>query len=142
MKRIVICCDGTGNEYSENNTNVVLLYDVVVKDANQVAFYDPGVGTGGWVYNEESGKFNAKSDQATGGGLQKNVEDAYRFLMDTWEPGDKVYIFGFSRGGWSMQPISTTIRRDTFTPRGSREHSQGLARSTSSACGIPSSLSS
>ena len=44
-KNIVVCCDGTGNEYGPNNTNVVKLYEAIVRDADQVAFYDPGVGT-------------------------------------------------------------------------------------------------
>lgn len=43
MKNIAICCDGTGNEYGPNNTNVVKLYQSVVRDAEQIAFYDPGV---------------------------------------------------------------------------------------------------
>ena len=47
-KNIVVCCDGTGNEFRESrrNTNVVKLFEVVVKDpARQIAYYDPGVGT-------------------------------------------------------------------------------------------------
>ena len=48
MKNIVTCCDGTGNEYGRNNTNVVETYALVEKDEDQVAWYDPGVGTGGW----------------------------------------------------------------------------------------------
>ena len=42
-KNIIICCDGTGNEYGQHNTNVVKLYEAIVRDANQIAFYDPGV---------------------------------------------------------------------------------------------------
>ena len=45
MKNIVICCDGTSAEYGHNNTNVVKLYQRVVRDSDQIAFYDPGVGT-------------------------------------------------------------------------------------------------
>ena len=47
MKNIVICCDGTGNEFGRNNTNVVLAYMLAEKDEQQAAYYDPGVGTGG-----------------------------------------------------------------------------------------------
>ena len=43
-KNIVVCCDGTGNEYGSNNTNVVKLYEAIVRDRDQAAFYDPGVG--------------------------------------------------------------------------------------------------
>ena len=62
MKNIVICCDGTGNEYGRNNTNVVETYVLAEKDASQVAYYDPGVGTGGWEYDEESGSLKALAD--------------------------------------------------------------------------------
>ena len=45
-KNIVVCCDGTGNEYGKKNTNVVKLFEILDKDTNrQIAFYDPGVGT-------------------------------------------------------------------------------------------------
>ena len=44
MKNIVICCDGTGNEYGRHNTNVVETYVLAEKDAAQTAYYDPGVG--------------------------------------------------------------------------------------------------
>src|SRR5918999_2355577 len=103
MKNIIICCDGTGNEYCDHNTNVVELYSVAVKCSKQITFYDPGVGTGGWEYEEESGLLKAKRDQATGDGLQKNVEDAYRFLMRYYEEGDRVFLFGFSRGAFTVR---------------------------------------
>ena len=51
MKNIVICCDGTGNEYGKNNTNVVETYGLAMKTRTQLAYYDPGVGTGGWACN-------------------------------------------------------------------------------------------
>ena len=71
MKNIIICCDGTGNEYGRNNTNVVETYTIVEKDQTQIAYYDPGVGTGDWEYHDETGDLRAKGDQATGWGLQK-----------------------------------------------------------------------
>lgn len=106
MKNIVLCCDGTGNEYGKNNTNVVELYSLSLKNERQVTFYDPGIGTGGWEYEEESGILQAKKDQATGYGLQKNVLDAYQFLMETFEPGDKIYLFGFSRGAFTVRSLA------------------------------------
>ena len=44
-KNIVICCDGTGNELGENNTNVVLTFEKIERNNQQIGFYDPGVGT-------------------------------------------------------------------------------------------------
>jgi uncharacterized protein (DUF2235 family) len=106
MKNIIICCDGTGNEYGVNNTNVVQTYDVAIKDTDQITYYDPGVGTGGWEYNEKTFELKSKADQATGVGLQKNVLDAYRYLMDTFEVGDRLYLFGFSRGAFTVRSLA------------------------------------
>lgn len=111
MKRIVICCDGTGNEFGRNNTNVVETYALVEKNEDQVAYYDPGVGTGGWEYHEETGDLRAKSDQATGVGLQKNVEDAYRYLMQCYEAEDLIYLFGFSRGAFTVRSLAGMLHK-------------------------------
>jgi uncharacterized protein (DUF2235 family) len=47
-KNIVICCDGTGNEFSDRNSNVVKLYGTLIIDGKrQVGYYHPGVGTMG-----------------------------------------------------------------------------------------------
>ena len=106
MTNIVICRDGTGNEYGRNNTNVVETYTLVEKDQEQIAYHDPGIGPGGWEYHEETEVLRAKSDQATGMGLQKNVEDAYRCLMHCYESGDRVYLFGFSRGAFTVRSLA------------------------------------
>lgn len=106
MKNIIICCDGTGNEYGENNTNVVQTYDIAINDADQITYYDPGVGTGGWEYNEATFELKSKADQATGVGLQKNVVDAYSYLMKTYEEGDRLYLFGFSRGAFTVRSLA------------------------------------
>ena len=106
MKNIVVCCDGTGNEYGTNNTNVVTAYELAEESERQRRYYDPGVGTGGWVYEEERGTLRAAMDQATGYGLGKNVEDAYRFLMQVYEDGDRVFLFGFSRGAFTVRSLA------------------------------------
>ena len=111
MKNIVICCDGTGNEFGRNNTNVVLTYMLAEKDEEQVVYYDPGVGTGGWEYEEDGVGLRAKGDQATGRGLQKNVEDAYRYLMSRYVPNDHVYLFGFSRGAFTVRSLAGMLHK-------------------------------
>ena len=111
MKNIVVCCDGTGNEYGTNNTNVVTAYALSEKSERQCCYYDPGVGTGGWVYEEDRGTLRAAMDQATGFGLQKNVEDAYRFLMHAYEDADRVYLFGFSRGAFTVRSLAGMLYR-------------------------------
>src|SRR5262249_30195537 len=105
MKNIVVCCDGTGNEYGKNNTNVVDLYSVARQTDTQVTFYDPGVGTGGWEYEEETCKLRGKGDEGSGEGFQRNVEDAYRYLMGCYEDGDRIFLFGFSRGAFTVRAL-------------------------------------
>ncbi|MDQ7050973.1 MAG: DUF2235 domain-containing protein [Enterobacterales bacterium] len=111
MKNIIICCDGTGNEYGSNNTNVVETFALAKKNSKQITYYDPGVGTGGWEYDESTGGLSAKSDSATGHGLQKNVLDAYQFLMECYEEGDRVYVFGFSRGAFTVRSLAGMLHK-------------------------------
>src|SRR5882672_990774 len=84
-KNIVICCDGTGNEFGDHNSNVVKLYGSLIVDQNQqVAYYHPGVGTMGApaASNRFSEAWSVVAGLAFGAGLLDNVGDAYRFLME------------------------------------------------------------
>jgi uncharacterized protein (DUF2235 family) len=68
----------------------------------QVVFYDEGVGTGNILERVTGGAF--------GDGLEKNVADAYRFLMLNYEEGDEVFLFGFSRGAYTARSTVGLIR--------------------------------
>jgi len=106
-KNIVICCDGTGNEFGESKSNVVKLYKMLVHDASQPAYYHPGVGTMG-ARNALSGigKWWTKViGLAFGYGISDNIADAYQFLMRTFQPGDVLYLFGFSRGAYTVRAL-------------------------------------
>jgi uncharacterized protein (DUF2235 family) len=109
MKNIVICTDGTGNEFGKNVTNVVETYVLCKKNASQLVYYDPGVGTGGYHYNEGTGKLKAAYDKGTGAGVHQNTEQAYTYLMEVYEPGDKVYLFGFSRGAFTARALAGAL---------------------------------
>ncbi|HWH09146.1 MAG TPA: DUF2235 domain-containing protein, partial [Candidatus Thermoplasmatota archaeon] len=113
MKRLVVCCDGTWNtadavvDGKPCPTNVVKMARAVLpRDANgvpQVVFYDEGIGTGGLLDRVVGG--------ATGRGLMRNVGDAYRFLVWNFEPGDEVYLFGFSRGAYTARSLAGLVRK-------------------------------
>src|ERR1035438_132667 len=106
-KNIVICCDGTGNEFGESKSNVVKLYKMLVYDASQIAYYHPGVGTMG-ARNALTGisKWWTKViGLAFGYGISDNIADAYQFLMRTFQPDDRLYIFGFSRGAYTARAL-------------------------------------
>jgi len=108
MKNIVICCDGTGNEYGERKSNVVKLYQCLHNvPGRQVTYYHPGVGTMGDMRAlSEAGRAWTKfRGLAFGYGLSENIVDAYRFLMQTFEEKDAIYIFGFSRGAYTARAL-------------------------------------
>lgn len=110
MKRIVICSDGTWNtpdaEGEGTPTNVARLAGVVPAhdDAGveQLTYYGTGVGTRGnrlkrWIAG------------ATGWGLSDNLLDAYRFVVAHYEPGDELFLFGFSRGAFTVRSLGGLI---------------------------------
>lgn len=108
-KNIVICCDGTGNEFGDNNSNVVKLYSTLVVDGKrQVGYYHPGVGTLGapTAHNKVSKAWSMVMGLAFGAGLLANVGDAYRYLMNVYEDDDKIFIFGFSRGAYTARALA------------------------------------
>jgi uncharacterized protein (DUF2235 family) len=106
-KNIVICCDGTGNEFGSRNSNVVKLYKTLIRNQTQVAYYHPGVGTmGARNALTRIGKWWTRViGLAFGYGISDNIADAYQFLMRTFEPDDRVYVFGFSRGAYTARSL-------------------------------------
>ncbi|GLH81309.1 hypothetical protein SSBR45G_62180 [Bradyrhizobium sp. SSBR45G] len=117
MKNIVICCDGTGNEISENISNVLKLYRCLRKTdkttPHQAVFYDPGVGTltqpDSW--HRFKTNFNLVLGLATGYGLDDNVINAYCFLATHYQDGDRIFLFGFSRGAYTVRVLAGLIHK-------------------------------
>jgi len=110
-KNILICCDGTSDEYARDSTNVRRTTHVAVRDAGQVIYYHPGVGT--MAPANVRGKlrtwFRLKLDGAFAYYFEDHVADAYRYLMDQYEEGDTVYLFGFSRGAYTVRALAGLI---------------------------------
>ncbi|MFM9963798.1 MAG: DUF2235 domain-containing protein [Planctomycetaceae bacterium] len=103
MKKIILFSDGTGNTGGGVNSNVWRLYeaiDVNIKD--QVTFYDDGVGT-------QENKYIRAVSSGTGFGVRGNVKDLYSFLLQQYEPGDQIYLFGFSRGAFTARVLSNLL---------------------------------
>jgi uncharacterized protein (DUF2235 family) len=112
MKNIVICCDGTGNEFGDNNSNVVKFYSaMIINGLQQAGYYHPGVGTMGspTARNRVSKAWSVLTGLAFGAGLVNNVADAYRYLMNTYEAGDQVFLFGFSRGAYTARALAGVL---------------------------------
>lgn len=120
-RNLIICCDGTGNQFGAVNTSVVRIVQSIERDpAIQRLYYDPGVGTlpepGVW------GKFQQTCSQvaglAFGAGLMFKVQEAYTYLMNIWEPGDRIFLFGFSRGAYTVRVLAGMLHTLGLMPRG------------------------
>ncbi|SIS57083.1 Uncharacterized alpha/beta hydrolase domain [Roseivivax lentus] len=119
-KKIILLLDGTSNQIdAKQRTNVLRLYQCLRKMDDQVVYYDPGVGTIGDenVWLSAWRKVQEVWGMATGWGLDRNVKDAYQFLVENYDPGgeaedgtkvpaDEIYLFGFSRGAYSARVLA------------------------------------
>jgi len=99
-KKIILLSDGTGNSAGKVwRTNVWRAFQALeLKGSNQIAIYDDGVGT-------SSFKPLAILGGAFGYGLKRNVLNLYKFLCRNYQPGDKIYAFGFSRGAFTIRIV-------------------------------------
>jgi uncharacterized protein (DUF2235 family) len=120
-KNIVISCDGTANEFSRDRTNVVKLFFTLVHDPlRQVAYYHPGLGT-----MEPPGTLTTTKRLLTKGlgllfgwGLEADIRDAYGFLMNQFEESDHIFLFGFSRGAYTVRAVTALLHMYGLIRRG------------------------
>ena len=111
-KNIVLLSDGTGNSAAKPfKTNVWRLYQAldlgpprVPGQVQQIVFYDEGVGT-------ENFKPLRLLGLAFGIGLARNVKDLYTFLCRNYNPGDGIFLFGFSRGAFTVRVLAGLVLR-------------------------------
>ncbi|OIQ27176.1 MAG: hypothetical protein BM562_15165 [Alphaproteobacteria bacterium MedPE-SWcel] len=112
MRRLVICCDGTWNtaDQHENGTptptNVAKLHSLVdTQDRSgtgQIVYYRTGVGTSGGFFRRALGG-------AIGLRLEDDIMSAYKFLAETYAPGDEIFLFGFSRGAYTVRSLAGMV---------------------------------
>src|SRR5258707_6907501 len=119
-KNILILADGTGNESGllpdESRTNVYKLFratrtgpDTTVDPEKQIAFYIPGVGTPGVTPPSKWKRAWKGIEQAVGGGLTAQIVDCYSAIISVWAAGDRIYLFGFSRGAYCVRCVAHVL---------------------------------
>lgn len=118
VKNICIFSDGTGQmggvRPDQRLSNVYKMYramrpgpDAPINPAEQVAFYDPGLGTG-----ESGGLFRRIKpilESAVGTGIDHNIIDCYEHIIAHYQPGDRVLLFGFSRGAYTVRALANVM---------------------------------
>lgn len=122
-KNILIFSDGTGQagglRPDQRLSNIYKLYratrpgpDSPIDPASQVAFYDAGLGT-----DEDGGALPIRAwryvrkllSSITGTGIGRNITDGYTAILKAYEPGDRIYLFGFSRGAYTVRCLANVL---------------------------------
>jgi len=124
-RTLVLCFDGTSNEFDDTNTNVVKLCAALQMSNRdeQMVYYQPGIGT--WTAPGIHGhiqRWVAKTvDLAIAYYLSGHVMGGYEFLMDNHLPGDRICIFGFSRGAYTARALAGMLHCVGLLPKGNQE---------------------
>ena len=108
-KNIIVFSDGTAQDGGRDlNTNVYKLFNMVEdRTDKQIAFYDRGLGTG----------WRKITGNLFGMGMSKNILDCYEFIFENYSAGDRVFLFGFSRGAATVRSLSSFIHLFGILPK-------------------------
>ncbi len=131
MANLIVCCDGTWNTEDQTDgnglpipTNVAKLHNALDRTPGngQKSYYHPGVGTySSWIANKWGG--------ITGAGLIENVKSAYRWIARNYQPGDQIFLFGFSRGAYTARATAGMIARGGLVNLAAFDTSEASIRS-------------
>ncbi|KAI3318804.1 hypothetical protein HD806DRAFT_511020 [Xylariaceae sp. AK1471] len=115
-RTLIICLDGTGDQFDNDNSNIVHFVSCLKKHSpdQQVTYYQSGIGT----YDRGGLKngIGAALDMSVGSGLGIHVKDAYKFLMQNYREGDKICLLGFSRGAYTVRCLAGMIHKVGLLP--------------------------
>lgn len=161
-KKIVICSDGTGNSFSKQVSNIThLIKSLELSDPNsQVVFYDQGLGTNPNLvekvkeYKSEPGNnrdgltilpppktvksfvlrpFFQFAGLLFGYGLRENIKEMYKALAENYDSSDLVFLFGFSRGAFTVRALAGLIYRCGLPPKNVTESEEDFEKCFSEA---------
>ncbi|KAJ7169841.1 hypothetical protein C8R46DRAFT_214095 [Mycena filopes] len=130
-KRIIVCCDGTwqdgvSTENRQSYTNILRLARTINHEDDrfhppipQVVYYQSGIGS-------EKGFYSQYVVGTTGGTLADKVEEAYAFIAHNYFPGDEIFLFGFSRGGYTARMTAMFIGKIGVLDRADMDHFAGI----------------
>ncbi|PBK89645.1 hypothetical protein ARMGADRAFT_935529 [Armillaria gallica] len=113
-RNLVVCLDGTANQFGHRNTNVVELHNRILKgdpDVPQLTFYSSGIGTYVPPSTCSIAHWLHMFDKAFAWSFKRLVEEAYRWIADHYQPGDRLFLFGFSRGAYQVRALAGMIEK-------------------------------
>ncbi|TFK47523.1 hypothetical protein OE88DRAFT_1636153 [Heliocybe sulcata] len=126
-RNLVVCIDGTANKFDTKaikSTNVVQLYSSLVKNEEQLTYYNSGIGTyatpsfKSWSWWKQV--IGHKIDLAIAWRFEKIIIGAYQWLSEEYKDGDRIYLFGFSRGAYQVRALSAMIDKVGLIHKGNQ----------------------
>ncbi|KAF8604729.1 hypothetical protein BDV93DRAFT_543751, partial [Ceratobasidium sp. AG-I] len=126
QRTLILCFDGTSNHFSNRNTNVVKFMELLKKTdpGRQMVYYQTGVGTYAppGLVTDAGLALAKKADEGVAWFLYQHVIDGYKFLVETYQIGDRISIFGFSRGAFTARALAGMVHCVGLLPRHNIEH--------------------
>ncbi|KDR79252.1 hypothetical protein GALMADRAFT_93152, partial [Galerina marginata CBS 339.88] len=122
-RNLVVCIDGTSNKYGTKWTNVLELFSRLETEG-QVRYYKNGIGASDTSLHASSlGKMvDVAVDLAIAWNVEKGIQLAYHWLSERYKPGDRIFLFGFSRGAFQVRSLAAMIDAVGLVPEGHEEH--------------------
>ncbi|KAG9029486.1 hypothetical protein FS837_003540 [Tulasnella sp. UAMH 9824] len=126
-RTLVLCFDGTGQSFDDDYTNVVRFVEALEKRRpdKQIYYYQPGIGT----YLQPNSSWSGtrqwvakKLDEAFAWYLDAHIMGGYRFLMENYQEGDYICMFGFSRGAYTARCLAGMLHKVGLLPKNNEEH--------------------
>ncbi|KAF9257707.1 hypothetical protein L218DRAFT_1016003 [Marasmius fiardii PR-910] len=120
FRTLVLCFDGTGDQFDSDNSNIVEFFSLLKKDdrAKQMVYYQAGIGTytNPQIATPIGAKVSKALDEAIAWNLDAHVMGGYEFLMQNYTAGDRICIFGFSRGAYTARSLAGMIHKVGILP--------------------------
>lgn len=126
-RTLILCFDGTADAFDDDTTNVVKLFSALEKERpdRQLCYYQPGIGTylgSNRIWSPTLQHLAKVVDQALAWYLDAHVMSGYRFRMQNYVKGDKICLFGFSRGAYTARCLAGMLNKVGLLPRSNEEH--------------------
>ncbi|GAA5852465.1 hypothetical protein JCM8547_006791 [Rhodosporidiobolus lusitaniae] len=127
-RTLILCFDGTGNAFGQNVTNLPTLFGLLSEDPQkQLSYYQTGIGTAiatqasPWAPTKILEKIGQAIDAGVAWSLGSHIMKGYEWLMNQYLPGDKIFIFGFSRGAFTARALAGMLQQVGLLPAGNSE---------------------
>jgi len=119
-RNLILCFDGTGDQFDADNSNIVEFFSMLKRDdrSRQLVYYQAGIGTYTipQIAKPWTAKFQKTMDMMIGIHLDAHIMGGYEFLMQNFQAGDKIFIFGFSRGAYTARALAGMIHKIGLLP--------------------------